>query len=72
MNDTPRYILLKQFEIIHAKTVRECVRGLFEMTELSMSIILNQIQKKRPNLYEIELKTELFRHFTNMILTMIP
>jgi hypothetical protein len=63
MNDTPQHILQKQFEIIHAKPLRERLLGLFEMTELSRSIILNQLHKKRPDLNEIDLKTELFRTF---------
>jgi hypothetical protein len=63
MNDTPQHILQKQFEIINAKPLPERIHGLFEMTELSRSIILNQIRKKRPELNEIELKIELFRAF---------
>jgi len=63
MNDTPGYILQKQFEIIHAKPVKERISGLFEMTELSREIILNQLHIKRPELNEIDLKIELFKIF---------
>lgn len=34
MNDTPKYIIQKQFEIIYAKPLKEKIAGLFEMTEL--------------------------------------
>ncbi len=63
MNDTPRYILQKQFEIMNAKPLKERIIGLFEMTELSRNIILNQLHKKKPELSEIELKIELFKAF---------
>lgn len=54
MNDTPKYILQKQFEIIYAKPLREKIAGLFEIAELSRSIILNQIRQKNPELSEID------------------
>jgi hypothetical protein len=63
MRDTPKYVLQKQFEIIHAKPLKERIKGIFEMTELSRKIIQNQIQSKRPELSEIELKVELFKAF---------
>ena len=63
MNDTPDYILRKQFEIMDAKPLRERLQGLFEMTELSRTIILNQIRRERPDLTEIEAKVELFKVF---------
>ena len=63
MNDTPRYVLQKQFEIMNAKPLRDRISSLFEMTELSRSIILNQLQRKNPELNEIELKIELFKAF---------
>ena len=63
MNDTPKHILQKQFEIIHAKPLKDRISGLFEMTELSRKIILNQLQLKNPQLNEIELKIELFKSF---------
>jgi len=63
MNDTPRNILQKQFDIIYAKPLRERLAGLFEMTELSRSIIQNQLIHKRPELTEIEVKIELFKIF---------
>lgn len=63
MNDTPKHILKKQFEIIHSKPLSERIKGLFEMTELSRKIILNQLKLKNPELTEIELKIELFKTF---------
>lgn len=63
MNDTPRYVLQKQFEIMNAKPLRDRISSLFEMTELSRSIILNQLHRKNPELNEIELKIELFKAF---------
>jgi hypothetical protein len=35
----------------------------FKMTELSRTIILNQLRAQKPELNEIELKIELFRTF---------
>lgn len=63
MNDTPKYILQKQFEIINAKPLKERLEGLFEMTELSRKIIQNQIVRKQPELTEIEIKIKLFKVF---------
>jgi hypothetical protein len=63
MNDTPKYIIQKQFEIIYAKPLKEKIAGLFEMTELSRKIILNQLRMKHPDLSEIDLKIELFKAF---------
>jgi len=63
MNDTPKYIQQKQFEIIYSKTLKEKIAGIFEMTELSRTIIHNQLRLKRPDLSEIDLKIELFRIF---------
>jgi chemotaxis regulatin CheY-phosphate phosphatase CheZ len=61
MNDTPQQILQKQLEIIHAKPLRERLQGVFEMTELSRNIILNQLRQTSPDLSEIDLKVELFK-----------
>jgi len=63
MNDTPKYILQKQFEIMYAKSLKEKIDGLFEMTELSRKIILNQLHLKNPEFSEIDLKVELFKAF---------
>ena len=63
MNDTPRSVLQKQFEIIYAKPLKEKLEGLFEMTDLSRKIIQNQIKSKHPELTEIEIKIELFKAF---------
>jgi hypothetical protein len=63
MNDTPRYVLQKQFEIIISKPLKDRIAGLFEMTELSRKIILNQLKTKHPEWSEIELKIELFKTF---------
>ena len=76
MNDTPKYILQKQFEIIYAKPLIEKLNGIFEMTELSRKIIRNQIHSKNPDLSEIDIKIELFKafykfDFNNETLTLI-
>lgn len=63
MNDTPQHILQKQFEIIHSKPLRDRLLGVFEMTELSRNIILNQLRQTRPDLSESDLKVELFKIF---------
>ena len=63
MNDTPKFILQKQFEIIYAKPMKDKIAGLFEMTELSRKIILNQLHIKNPELSEVDLKIELFKAF---------
>jgi hypothetical protein len=51
------------FEIIYSKPLKERIAGLFEMTELSRKIILNQLKTNHPELSEIELKIELFKTF---------
>jgi len=63
MNDTPKYILQKQFEIMNAKPLEERMSNLFEMTELSRMMVQNQIKTKHPELTEIEIKIELFKAF---------
>lgn len=63
MNDTPKYILEKQFEIVMAKPLNERVKDLFEMTELSRRIIRNRIEANNPDIPEVELKVELFKAF---------
>ena len=63
MNDTPKHIIQKQFEIIYSKSLSEKINNLFEITELSRNIILNQLRLKNPELNEVELKIELFKTF---------
>ncbi len=63
MNDTPKYIYKKQFEIINAKPLKERLNRLFEMTELSRTIIENRLKLKNPNLSNVELQIELFKIF---------
>ncbi len=63
MNDTPKYILEKQFEIVMTKPLKERVNDLFEMTELSRRIIQNRIEANNPDIQEVELKVELFKAF---------
>jgi hypothetical protein len=63
MNDTPKHVLKKQFDIIYSKPLIEKINGIFELTELSRKIIQNQIRLKRPELSEIEVKIELFKAF---------
>ena len=63
MNDTPKDILQKQFEIIISKPLKERINGLFEMTELSRKIIQNTIITRNPNMSEADVKVELFKTF---------
>ncbi len=63
MNDTPKYIYKKQFEILYSKPLKDRLKGLFEMTELSRKIIQNRIRTKIPNISEIDLKIEMFKTF---------
>lgn len=62
-NDTPKHILTKQFEIIQSIPLRERLLNLFELTELSRTIIENRIKEKYPEISEIDLKIELLRCF---------
>lgn len=63
MNDTPKHILKKQFEIINSIPLKERLLNLFELTELSRKIIENKIKEKNPDISDIDLKIELFRSF---------
>ncbi|OQX98066.1 MAG: hypothetical protein B6I24_06515 [Bacteroidetes bacterium 4572_128] len=63
MNDTPKYIQQKQFEIIFSKPLKERLKGLFEMTELSRNILRNRIKTQEPNLSKIDLQVKLFKMF---------
>lgn len=63
MNDTPEYILKKQFEIVNSRTQKEKIESLFELTDLSRAIIQNRIKEKYPGISNIELKVELFKTF---------
>jgi len=63
MNDTPKYILEKQFEIWMAKPLKERLDSLFEMTELSREIIRGRIKTRNPDISEADLKVELFKAF---------
>ena len=63
MNDTPKHILQKQFEIISSRPLSEKISGLFEMTELSRQIIKNRIKEKNPGISEVDLRIELFKTF---------
>ncbi len=63
MNDTPKHIYQKQFEIIISKPLKERLENVFEMTELSRKIIKNRIKSKHPDISEIDLKIELFKTF---------
>lgn len=63
MNDTPKHIMQKQFDIVFARPMKDKIAGLFEMTELSRKIILNQLRQQRPELSEVDLKVELFKTF---------
>ena len=63
MNDTPKHILKKQFEIINKRSDAEKIEKLFELTELSREIILGQLREKHPEMSERELIAELFKIF---------
>jgi len=63
MNDTPKHILEKQFEIINTIPLTVRILSLVDLTELSRSIIYNQLAKKHPDFTEIDLKIELFKTF---------
>jgi len=63
MNDTPQHIFKKQFDIIYKRSDAEKIEGLFEMTELSRSIILDRLREKYPEMSEADLKAELFKIF---------
>jgi hypothetical protein len=63
MNDTPRAVLQKQFDIINAKSLKYRIQSLFEMTELSRKIVSNRIRLRNPELSETDLKVEAFRTF---------
>jgi hypothetical protein len=63
MNDTPKDILRKQFDIMYSKPLEKKIEGLFEMTELSRKIIQNRIFSKNPGLSEVDLKVETFKAF---------
>lgn len=63
MNDTPRSVLQKQFNIISSIPLRERFRNVFELTELSRRIIENRIKEQKPEITGLELKIELFKSF---------
>ena len=63
MNDTPRHILKKQFEIINKRTDAEKIERWLELTDLSRNIILDQLRQKHPEMSERELIAELFKIF---------
>ncbi len=63
MNDTPDYVIQKQFEIINSRPLSDRIANLFEMTELSRTIIKNRIKERSPDISEIDLKIELFKLF---------
>ncbi len=63
MKDTPKDILQKQFEIIHAKPLKVRLTTIFELTELSRKIQTNRIKAKKPDISGIDLKVELFKVF---------
>lgn len=63
MNDTPKYVRQKQFDIIMSKPLKERLNNLFELTELSRKIIQNRIKIQNPGISESDLKAELFKTF---------
>lgn len=63
MNDTPEHILKKQFEIIQSLPLEERISLVFELTELSRTIIFNRLKEKYPFYDNSKLQAELFRVF---------
>jgi hypothetical protein len=63
MNDTPKHILKKQLEIINKRSDAEKIERWLELTELSRTIILDQLREKHPEMSERELIAELFKIF---------
>ncbi|HRQ69882.1 MAG TPA: hypothetical protein PLW78_06240, partial [bacterium] len=63
MNDTPKHILQKQLEIINKRSDAEKIERWLELTELSRTIILDQLREKHPEMSERDLIAELFKIF---------
>lgn len=63
MNDTPEYILKKQFELYNSLPSEEKIKHLFDLTILSRQIISNRIKEEFPGISEPELNIELFKRF---------
>ena len=63
MNDTPQDIYKKQLEIINRIPLQDRIKNLFELTELSRTIIKNRIMERNPDFTKSDLKAELFRIF---------
>jgi hypothetical protein len=63
MNDTPEHIRKKQNEIYNRKSYAEKSKYVFDLTELSRKIIVDQLRKNNPEMSETDLKVELFRIF---------
>ena len=63
MNDTSKEIKKIQFEILNNRSDAEKINGLFDLTDLSRKIILDQLRQKNPEMTENNLKVELFRIF---------
>ncbi|HQM83081.1 MAG TPA: hypothetical protein PLD55_00210 [bacterium] len=63
MNDTPKHILKKQLEIINKRSDAEKIERWLELTELSRTIILDQLREKHPEMSERDLIAELFKIF---------
>ena len=61
MNDTPLHITQKQYEIHVSKPLGQRVRMALDLTELSRSLILNQLKRQNPSLTREELMVELFK-----------
>ena len=63
MNDTPQHIFKKQFDIIYKRSDAEKIERWLELTELSRTIILDQLREKHPEMSERDLIAELFKIF---------
>lgn len=63
MNDTPDYIIKKQFEIIMSKPLRERILMTFDMIEFARKCVENRIRSMNPAISDIDLKITVFNIF---------
>lgn len=63
MNDTPKHILQKQYEIIAKLPLHERLIQVFDLTELSREMIKDRIKAENPMISEADLHIELFKVF---------
>ena len=63
MNDTPDYIIKKQFEIIYSKPVKERFLMTFDMIEFARKQAENNIRSKNPLINDKDLMIAVFNLF---------